>query len=76
MRSNDTAQTRLSCKEWRNLILVELKGGGRNRYYSAICPICLIRYDVNMLGDAPARGLSVERVASHIKSAHSHALTD
>jgi hypothetical protein len=67
---------KLSHKEWRELILAELKGKGRTRYYSAICPVCLISYDVDILsGDAAARALAVEKVASHIKSAHSDALT-
>ena len=75
MRPN-TERTRLSDKEWRDLILVGIKGGGRNRYYSAVCPICQISYDVDILGtDASARAWAVEKVASHIKSAHSDALT-
>jgi hypothetical protein len=75
MGSNDTEQTKLSHKEWRDLVLAELKGKGKSRYYSAICPICLISYDVDILsGDASARALAVERVASHIKNAHSDAL--
>ena len=57
------------------LILAELKNKGRNRYYFAICPICLISYDVDILdNDASARVLAVEKVASHIRSAHSDAL--
>jgi hypothetical protein len=73
MRPN-TERTRLSDKEWRDLILVGIKGGGRNRYYSAVCPICQISYDVDILGtDASARAWAVEKVASHIKSAHSYA---
>lgn len=72
MRPNDTEQTKLSDKEWRDLILAELKGKGRSQYYSAICPICLLNYDVEI---ASARVLAVEKVASHIKSAHSDALT-
>ena len=76
MSPNDTEKTKLSHKEWRDLILVEIKGGGRSRYCSAICPICLICYDVDILGtDASARAWAVEKVASHIKSAHSDALT-
>ena len=76
MGPNDTEQTKLSPKEWRDLILVEIKGGGSSRYCSAICPICLICYDVDILGtDASARAWAVEKVASHIKSAHSDALT-
>jgi hypothetical protein len=67
---------KLSHKEWRDLILAELKGKGRSRYYSAICPVCLISYDVDILSsDASARALAVEKVASHINSAHSDALT-
>jgi len=76
MGPNDTEQTKLSHKDWRDLILAELKGKGRSRYYSAICPICLISYDVDILsGDGSVRALAVEKVASHIKSAHSDALT-
>jgi hypothetical protein len=76
MGPNDTEQTKLSHKEWRDLILAELKGKGTSRYCSAICPICLISYDVDILsGHASARALAVEKVASHIKSAHSDALT-
>jgi hypothetical protein len=72
----NTEQTKLSHKEWRDLILAQLKGKGRSRYYSAICPICLISYDVDILGsDASARALAVEKIASHIKSAHSDTLT-
>jgi hypothetical protein len=67
----NTEQTKLSHKEWRDLILVELKGRGGSRYYSAICPICLITYDVDI---SSASGLAVEKVASHIKNAHSDAL--
>ena len=75
MSPNGSEKTKLSQKEWRDLILAELKGKGRNRYYSAICPICLISYDVDILGsDASARALAVEKVASHIRSAHSDAL--
>ncbi len=72
MRSSDTGQIKLSHKEWRNLILVGPKGRGGSRYYSAICPICLITYDVDI---SSARTLAVEKVASHIKNAHSDALT-
>ena len=75
MRPSDTGQTKLSDKEWRDLILAQPRGKGRGRYYSAICPICLVSYDVDMLGTEPsARALAVEKVASHIKSAHSDAL--
>jgi len=57
-----------SHKEWRDLIRAELKGKGRNRHCSAICPIS---YDVDFLGsDASARALAVGKVASHINSAH------
>ena len=70
---------KLSHKEWRDLILAELKGKGRSRYYSAICPICLIGYDVDILSaDTSARTFAVEaveKVAAHIKTAHSDALT-
>jgi len=76
MRLNDAEQTKLSHKEWRDLILVELKGGGRSRYYSAICPICFIGYDVGIpSNDASVRAVAVEKIASHIKNAHSDALT-
>jgi len=75
MSPNDTEKTKLSQKEWRDLILAELKGKARSRYCSAICPICLISYDVDILSsDASARVLAVEKVASHIRSAHSDAL--
>jgi hypothetical protein len=72
MAPSDTRQTKLSDKEWRDLILVEVKGRGGSRYYSAICPICLIPYDVDI---SCARALAVEKVISHIKNAHSDALT-
>jgi hypothetical protein len=72
MRPSETGQTKLSDEEWRNLILVGPKGRGGSRYYSAICPICLITYDVDT---SSARTLAVEKVASHIKNAHSDALT-
>ena len=76
MSPNDTEKTKLSHKEWRDLILVKIKGGGRSRYCSAICPICLIGYDVDILGtDASAHAWAVEKVVSHIKSAHSDSLT-
>jgi len=78
MTPNHTEQTKLSYKEWRDLILVEPKGKGRSRYYSAICPICLIGYDVDILSaDNSARTFAVEaveKVISHIKTAHSDAL--
>jgi len=78
MRPNDTEQTKLSEKEWRDLILVEPKGKGRSQYYSAICPICLVGYDVDiLLADTSARAFAaeaVEKVAAHIKTAHSDAL--
>jgi hypothetical protein len=78
MTPNYTEQTKLSHKEWRDLVLVETKGKGRSRYYSAICPICLIGYDVDILSaDTSARTFAaeaVEKVASHIKTAHSDAL--
>ena len=77
MRSNATDQTKLSTQDWRDLILAELKGRGRDPYYSAVCPICLIAYDVEILGrDAPARTVAVDKVSHHIKSAHSDALAD
>jgi len=75
MNPKDTEKTKLSQNEWRDLILAELKGKGRSRYYSAICPICLVSYDVDILdNDASARVLAVEKVTSHIRSAHSDAL--
>jgi hypothetical protein len=76
MKFNGSEQTKLSDKEWRDLILAAIKGKGRSRYYSSICPICLISYDVDIRGsDASARALAVEKVVSHMKSAHSDALT-
>jgi hypothetical protein len=72
MRPSDTTQTKLSDKEWRDLILTELKSRGGSRYYSAICPICLIAYDVDM---SSARALAVEKIVSHLKNAHSDVLT-
>jgi len=78
MTANQAEQTKLSHKEWRDLILVEPKGKGRSRYYSAICPICLIGYDVDILSaDTSSRTFAaeaVEKVASHITTAHSDAL--
>ena len=78
MAPNQTEQTKLSHKEWRDLILVEPKGKGRGRYYSAICPICLIGYDIDILSaDTSARTFGVEgveKVISHIKTAHRDAL--
>jgi len=78
MTPNYTEQTKLSHKEWRDLVLVETKGKGRSRYYSAICPICLIGYDVDILSaDTSARTFAaeaVEKVISHIKTAHCDAL--
>ena len=78
MTPDHTEQTKLSHKEWRDLILVEPKGKGKSRYYSAFCPICLVGYDVDILsGDTSARAFAVEaveKVASHIKTAHSDAL--
>ena len=71
MGPNDTEQTKLSNKEWGDLILAELKGKGTSQYFSAICPICLLNYDVDI---ASPRALAVERVASHIKIAHSDVL--
>jgi len=53
-------------------ILAEFRGKDRSLYYSAICPICFISYDVNI---SSARALAVKKVASHINSAHSDALT-
>ena len=72
----NTERTKLSGKEWRDLILVGIKGGGQNRFYSAFCPICLISYDVHILSDyASTRALAVAKVASHIDGAHSDVLT-
>jgi len=66
-----------SRKEWRHLIRAELKGKGRNRQCTATCPICLVSYDVDMLGtDASARALAVGKVTSHISRAHADALSD
>jgi hypothetical protein len=79
MTPNHPQKIKLSHKEWRDLILVEPKGKGRSRYYSAICPICLIGYDVDILSaDTSARAFAaeaVEKVTSHIKTAHSDALS-
>ena len=72
MRASGTGHTKLSDKEWRDLILVECHSRGGRRYYSADCPICLITYDVEI---SSTRALAVEKVASHIKNAHSDALT-
>ena len=78
MESNDTEQIKLSLKEWGDLILVEPKGKGRSRHYSAICPICLTGYEVDILSaDTSARTFAVEaveKVISHIKTAHCDAL--
>jgi hypothetical protein len=72
-----TLMKKLSHKEWRDLVRVEFKGKGRNRHCSAICPICLISYDVDILSsDASAHKLAVEKVASHVNSAHADMLTD
>jgi len=66
-----------SRKEWRDLIRAELKGRARNQQCTATCPICLIIYDVDILGsDASSRALAVGKVASHISSAHADSLTD
>jgi hypothetical protein len=68
---------RRSHKEWRGLIRAEFKGKGRNRHCVAICPICLISYDVDILSsDASTRALAVGKVASHMTSAHADALSD
>ena len=76
MEPNDTEQIKLSPKELRDLIPAKLRGKGRSRYYSAICPICFISYDVDIVGsDTSAHALAVEKVASHIKKTHSDALT-
>ena len=72
MTPSDTGQSKLSDKEWRDLILVGPKGRGGSRYYSAICPICLVTYDVDI---SSTHALAVEKVASHIRNAHSNALT-
>ena len=69
MSPNGSEKTKLSQKEWRDLILAELKGKGRSRYYSAICPICLISYDVDILGsDASARAVAVENCAPEARN--------
>jgi hypothetical protein len=66
-----------SRKEWRHLIRAELKGKGRNQQCTATCPICLISYDVDILGsEVSARALTVGKVASHITRADADALTD
>jgi len=66
-----------SHKEWRDLIRTELRGKGRNRQCTATCPICLISYDVDILGrESSARTLAVGKVTSHINSAHADALND
>jgi hypothetical protein len=66
----------LSHKEWCERIRAE-RGKSRSRYYSAICPICYVNYDVDILSsDASARELAMQKVASHLKTAHKHALTD
>ena len=77
MGPNESQQAKLSHKEWRDLVLTEIKGKGGSRYYSAICPICLLSYDVDILisSDDFAGALAVERVARHIRNAHSDALT-
>jgi len=76
MGPKDAEQTKRSYKEWLGLIRAEPNGRGRSRYYSAVCPICPISYDVDILGtDATARAWAVEKVASHIKNAHADALT-
>ena len=67
MRPSDTGQTKLSDKDWRDLILVELKGRGGSRYYSGICPICLITYDVDT---SSARTLAVEKVETTYLTGH------
>ena len=67
MIPSDTGQAKLSDKEWRDLILVEPKGRGGSRYYSAVCP--------NDVDTSSPCTLAVEKVASHIKNAHSDALT-
>ena len=52
-------------------------GKGRSRYYTATCPICLVSYDVDVLSsDASARVMTVQRVVSHIRSAHSEEVAD
>ena len=63
-------QTKLSDKEWRDRIVVEVNNRGGTRYYSAICPICSYEVDI-----PSTRTLAVEKVASHIQNAHSDALT-
>ena len=77
MGPNDTEQIKLSPKEWRGLIRAEFKGRGRDRCCAAICPICLISYDVEILSsDISSRALALGKVASHITSAHADALND
>jgi hypothetical protein len=66
-----------SRKEWRHLIRPELKGKGKNQQCTATCPICLISYNVDILGsEVSARALAVGKVSSHISRAHADALTD
>jgi len=66
-----------SHKEWRDLIRIEFNGKGTNRQCSAICPICLISYDVEVLSsDISSRALALGKVTSHINNAHANALTD
>jgi len=66
-----------SLREWRRLIRAELKGKGRNQQCTATCPICLISYDVDILGsDVSVRALAVGKVASHISSRHADVLAD
>jgi hypothetical protein len=54
-----------------------IQGQRQNRHCSATCPICLVSYDVEILGsDASARALAVGNVASHINRVHVDVLTD
>jgi len=63
-----------SRKEWRGLTRTEFNGKGDNRYCSATCLICLISYDVDILSsDVSSLALAVEKVASHINTAHADA---
>lgn len=68
---------KMTHKEWTERIRTELKGKGRSQHYTATCPICMVSYEVDVLGsDASARVLATQKIASHIGSAHKDDLTD
>lgn len=68
---------KMTHSEWNERIRTGRKGKGRSQYYTATCPICLVSYDVDILGsDASARVLATQKVASHIGTAHKHQLSD